>query len=41
MEKAFFRKMEREAKIFDARIKPYISVRERDELISRILDIEE
>jgi len=40
-EKAFSRKKEREAKIFDGRIKPYISVRERDELISRILDIKD
>ncbi len=32
------RKKEREAKILSARIKPYISERERDELISKILE---
>ena len=32
------RKKEREAKLFDARTKPYISERERSELISKILD---
>ena len=32
------RKKEREAKLFDARTNPYISERERSELISKILD---
>jgi DNA-binding NtrC family response regulator len=32
------RKKERESKILSARMKPYISERERDELISNILD---
>lgn len=36
---AVSRKKEREAKIRDVRIKPYISEREREELISRILNI--
>lgn len=40
-EQAFLRKKEREAKIRDARMKPYISVRERDQLISHILNTEE
>ena len=34
---AVSRKKEREAKILSARMKPYISERERDELISKIL----
>jgi DNA-binding NtrC family response regulator len=38
IKEAVDRKKDREAKIFDARIKPYISRQERDELISRILD---
>ena len=32
------RKKDREARLFDARTKPYISERERSELISKILD---
>jgi len=36
-EQAAFRKKDREAKIRDVRIKPYISERERDEMISYIL----
>jgi DNA-binding NtrC family response regulator len=40
-EQAVSRKKDREAKILDARMKPYISERERDELISRILDIKQ
>ncbi len=36
-EQAVSRKKEREAKILDVRMKPYISERERDELISHIL----
>jgi hypothetical protein len=32
------RKKDREAKILDARIKPYITRQERDELIAKILD---
>lgn len=35
---AVSRKRERERKIFDARIKPFITREERDELIARILD---
>ena len=35
---AVTRKKEREAKILSARMKPYISERERDELISKILE---
>jgi len=35
---AVSRKKEREAKIFDIRIKLYITKQERDELISEILD---
>ncbi len=37
-EQAVCRKKEREAKIFDVRIKPYITKQERDELISQILE---
>jgi DNA-binding NtrC family response regulator len=40
-EKAASRKKDRENKIYDARIKPYISERERNELISRILENKE
>ncbi|MBU0944094.1 MAG: response regulator [Proteobacteria bacterium] len=40
-EEAAARKKEREAKILDARMKPYISKRERDELISHILESKE
>ncbi len=36
--KAVARKKEREAKILSARMKPYISEHERDELISKILE---
>lgn len=36
--RAVTRKKEREAKILNARMKPYISERERDELISKILE---
>jgi len=35
---AVTRKKEREAKILSARMKPYISKRERDELISKIME---
>jgi len=35
---AVFRKKEREAKIFDIRIQPYITRQERDELISQVLE---
>ncbi len=38
---AFSRKKEREAKILDARMKPYISEREREKLISDILNFKE
>ena len=38
---AVARKKERETKILDIRNKPYISKRERDELISHILDSNE
>lgn len=37
-EQAALRKKEREAKLFDARTKPYISDRERNELITNILN---
>ena len=37
-QKAAQRKKDREARLFDARTKPYISERERSELISKILD---
>ncbi len=37
-QKAAQRKKDREARLFDARTKPYISERERRELISEILD---
>jgi len=37
-EQAVTRKRKREAELLDAEIKPYISEREREELISRILD---
>lgn len=37
-QKAFIRKKEREAKILDARMKPFISNRERRALISSILE---
>jgi DNA-binding NtrC family response regulator len=40
-EQAITRKKERQAKILDVRMKPYISAEERDELISQILDIKE
>jgi DNA-binding NtrC family response regulator len=36
---AALRKNEREAKILSVRMKPYISERERDDLISKILDL--
>jgi DNA-binding NtrC family response regulator len=39
-EQAASRKKDREDKIRDVRMKPYISARERDELISRIMNIE-
>ncbi|WP_232364184.1 response regulator [Desulforapulum autotrophicum] len=35
--KAFSRKREREAKILNVKLKPYISDREREEMISRIM----
>ena len=38
-EQAVVRKREREAKLLDARMKPYISDRDREELIYQILDI--
>ncbi len=38
-QQAVVRKKDREAKIRDVRMKPYISEREQNELISRILDI--
>ncbi|WP_419659131.1 two component system response regulator [Desulfosarcina variabilis str. Montpellier] len=37
-QKAAQRKKEREAKLFEARTKPYISERERSDLISKILE---
>ena len=36
-EKAYARKKEREARIFDIRTKPYITKQERDEMISGVL----
>ena len=36
--KAFSRKREREAKILNVKLKPYISGREREEMISRIME---
>ncbi len=36
--KAFSRKRKREAKILDVKLKPYISGREREEMISRIME---